>query len=126
MKRFLFLPLVLMLGGCAWIQSAVSVVTGTSVTPNQAVIAINAFDAVEATGTQYLQLPACASTASKLCRTPGGASSVVKYIRLGRLARNNLEAAINTGGGAPIAISLYQALTSQTTTLQAIVSGGSQ
>ena len=126
MKRTaLLIAATLALGGCSTLQNIYTLATGTTVTPQQAVIAINAFDAVEATGTQYLQLPVCGG-ATKLCRTATGAASVVKYIHLGRIARNNLEAAITTAGGAPVAITPYQALTSQTSTLQAIVSGGSQ
>lgn len=109
------------LGGCSGLTNAINVVTGTSVTPSQAYIAANAFDAVEATATTYLQLPACATGASAVCRTASAVNSIVPAIRIGRIARNSLEAAVNAGGGAPVSVSLYNALTGQTATLQAIV-----
>lgn len=113
------------IGGCSgftsFIDNAYGIATGASVTPNQAYIAANAFDTIEATATQYLQLPACGSTASKLCRTPAGVTAVVQAIRIGRTARNNLEAAVTAANGQPVSSSLYSALMAQTTTLQQII-----
>jgi len=121
-KLAAILLLTLSLGGCAFLQNAYSVATGASVTPQQAYIAANAFDTVEASATQYLQLPACGATASKLCRTSAGVTAVVKAIRIGRQARNSLEAAVTSSNGAPVSASLYAALTAQTSTLQSIIS----
>lgn len=122
MRKFLLaIALSCALGGCSTLQNIVNVVTGASVTPNQAYIAANAFDTVEATATTYLQLPACGSTSSALCRTPAAVNAIVPAIRIGRAARNNLEAAVTSSNGAPVSASLYSALSAQTSTLQAII-----
>lgn len=122
MKKFaLLFTLLLPLGACSTIDSIVGIVTGATVTPQQAYIAANAFDTIEATATQYLQLPACGSTASKLCRASAGVNAIVPAIRIGRTARNNLEAAVTASNGQPVSASLYSALTAQTSTLQQIV-----
>lgn len=121
MKRLILLASLLALGGCTELQSAYNVVTGASVTPAQVYIAANAFDTVEATATNYLKLPPCTTGGPTLCRSASAVNAIVPAIRSGRVARNNLEAAVNTGNGAPIAASLYSALTAQTTTLQTII-----
>ena len=122
MKKFaLLFALLLPLGACSTIDNVFSIVTGATVTPQQAYIAANAFDTIEATATQYLKLPACGATASKLCRTASGVNAIVSAIRIGRTARNNLEAAVTTSNGQPVSSSLYAALTAQTSTLQQIV-----
>ena len=120
MKK-LFLCLALLLVGCAGITNAINVVSGTSVTPGQAYIAANAFDAIEATATTYLQLPGCTAGGSVVCRSATAVAKIVPAIRIGRTARNALEAAVTSSGGAPVSTSLYSALTAQTNTLQQIV-----
>jgi len=120
MKKLLPLFIVLALGGCAEFQKIYGVVTGTTVTPQQAVVAINAFDAVEQSGTNYLRLPTCGPNVSKLCKTQAGVVAVVKAIRTARVARNQLQAAVTGSNGAPISASLLQALQSQYVTIQAL------
>jgi len=121
-KLLLVVILALPLGACGTLQNVWNIVTGASVTPNQAYIAANAFDAVEVTATNYLKLPACGSAgASSLCRTQAAVNTIVPAIRSGRVARNNLEAAVTGANGAPVSASLYTALTAQTSTLQTII-----
>ena len=120
MKKLLLIGL-LALGGCSTLQNIGTIVTGASVTPSQVYIAANAFDAVEATATTYLNLPACGGTA-KLCRTAAAVKAIVPAVRSGRAARNQLEAAVNANGGtAPVPASLYSVLVGSTNTLQTII-----
>lgn len=121
MKK-LILCCALLLGGCSAIQNAYTIATGASVTPNQVYIAANAFDVVEATATQYLKLPACVTGGSAVCRTATAVNAIVPAVRSGRAARNQLEAAVNASGGAPVSATIYSVLTGATTTLQTIIS----
>jgi hypothetical protein len=120
MKRYILIAVAaLALSGCANLQAVFGIVTGTSVTPAQAYIAANAFDAIETAANSYLGLPACGSAgASSLCRKASVVNVLVPAIRVGYTARKNLINAVASGNDAPI--SLYTALTSQTTTLQAL------
>jgi hypothetical protein len=111
----------LSLGACSTLQNITGIVTGTTVTPEQAYIAANAFDAVEATATTYLNLPPCATGGPTICRTASAVNAIVPAIRSGRIARNNLEAAVNASGGAPVPATLYQVLQGATSTLQGII-----
>ena len=55
MKKLLFvIPLALSLGACASLQKTWDMVTGATVSPTQILVAANAFDAGEASATQYL------------------------------------------------------------------------
>ena len=117
MKRLILIGF-LALAGCAQIQNAYDVVTGTTITPQQVYIAANAFDAVEASGTQYLRLPVCGSLP---CRNASATNSLVASIRAGRLARNKLEAAVSANPGAPVDASLFATLTSSTSVIKAIL-----
>lgn len=119
MKKFLLiLPLALSLGACATfdqkIQTVWSVITSAAVTPQQIIVAGNAFDAVEASATQYLTycsvnpaLTACVLKTRQL---------VVAAVRAGRSARNQLEPYVTSGTAGPAAI--YNTLTASITTLQ--------
>ena len=120
MKRlFSVLLLTFALAGCTQLSNAWGVLTGATITPQQVYIAANAFDAVEASGTQYLRLPVCGSLP---CRNPSATNSLVASIRAGRLARNKLEAAVSASPGAPVDANLFATLTSSTTTIKAILS----
>jgi len=118
MKHLRLLVICLALGGCANLQAAYGVLTGTSITPQQVYISANAFDAIEATATQYLRLPPCGSLP---CRNPSAVSVIVPAVRSGRLARNQLEAAISANPGAPVNANLLATLESSTSTLKAIM-----
>lgn len=119
MKRFLIAAaLALGLASCAQLQNAYQVVTGAAVTPQQVYVSANAFDAIEATATQYLRLPPCGSFP---CRNAGAVKVIVPAVRSGRLARNQLEAAISANPGAPVNANLLATLESSTFTLKAIL-----
>lgn len=104
--------------GCAQIKNAYDTVRQASVSPNQVYIAANAFDAIEASATQYLRLPPCGKLP---CRSPSATNSLVASIRAGRLARNKLESAVNADPSGPVDANLYATLTSSTSTIKAVL-----
>jgi hypothetical protein len=115
MKKILLLvPLLLTLGACASLQTAWSVVTGTSVSPTQIVVAANAFDAGEATATQYLLY--CKANAVIAACALKTRQQVVAAVRAGRAARNQLEPYIVSGSAGPSAV--YNTLVAAVTSLQ--------
>lgn len=86
--------------------------------PNQIYIAVNAFDAAEATATNYLGLPLCPSAA--VCRTTAASQAIVNAVRVGRVARDQLTVDLQTNVTAPI--TLLQSLTTAVSTLQSLAS----
>lgn len=81
----------------------------TVATPNQEVIAINAYNAAVATGTQYLKLPLCVPAPAP-CRTPTLSQSVYTALKAGRAARMQLLTALAANQAAPLtAIDALQA-----------------
>lgn len=120
MKRLFFVAAIaLSLGGCAQLTNAYNALNGATITSQQVYIAANAFDAIEASATQYLRLPVCGSTTP--CRNAGATNTIVAAVRAGRLARNALEAAVNANPGAPVNANLMATLTSSTSALKAIL-----
>lgn len=116
MKKFLLvLPLTLSLGACATLQADWSIITGASISPTQIVIAANAFDAAEATATQYLLYCKAALPAPSICALKTR-QTVVSAVRAGRTARNQLEPYVVSGTAGPAAI--YNTLTATVSSLQ--------
>lgn len=113
-KLFLVIPLVLALGGCASLNTAWSVLTGVSVSPTQIIVAANAFDAGEASATQYL-LFCKANPAPSYCALKTR-QTVITAVRTGRVARNQLEPYVVSGTAGPAA--LYNTLIATVQTLQ--------
>jgi hypothetical protein len=114
-KLLLVIPLALSLGACASLQTAWDVVTGATVSPTQIIVAANAFDAGEASATQYLLYCKQASPAPSYCAL-NTRQAVVSAVRAGRIARNQLEPYIVSGTAGPSAI--YNALVATVTSLQ--------
>lgn len=115
MKKLLLIgALALSLGGCASLQTAWGVITGATVSPTQIIVAANAFDAGEASATQYL-LFCKANPAETYCALKTR-QSVVSAVRAGRVARNQLEPYIVSGTAGPSAI--YNTLVATVTSLQ--------
>jgi hypothetical protein len=107
------------LGGCATqfgtrIESAIGIITSASVSPTQIIVASNAFDAGEASATQYL-LFCKANPAQAICALKTR-QTVVSAVRAGRAARNQLEPYVTSGQAGPIAI--YNTLVATVTSLQ--------
>lgn len=115
MKRLAVVFLVLSLGGCATLQTTWNMITGVSVSPTQIIIAANAFDAGEASATQYL-IYCKANAAVSYCALKTR-QAVVKAVRAGRVVRNQLEPYIVSGTAGPAA--LYNTLIATVQTLQA-------
>ena len=119
-KIFLIVALALTLPACAQLQNAYTAVTGASVNPTAVIIAANAFDAVEATATNYLRLKKCTATSGPICRDPKATAVIIPAVRSGRTARNNLEAFMQANPGVLGPKGLYNALITATSTLQQV------
>lgn len=104
----------LLLGGCSTIQT-LQQVAGTAVTPTQALVAANAFDAAESAATAYLIY--CKSNLTTSACSAANRTSVISYTRAGRAARNQIETAISTSTTIPAA--LYNSLVAAVTNLKA-------
>lgn len=121
-KLFITFTIVLGLAGCASIQNAYDTLNGTTVSPTAVYVAANAFDAVEATATNYLRLKKCSATSGPVCRDPSATAQIIPAVRAGRVARTNLENFMAQNPGALGPVGLYNALTTATSTLQSVVS----
>ena len=117
-KLLLMIPLALSLGACASLDTAWNVITGVSASPQQIVVAANAFDAGEASATQYLLYCKATVPAPSYCAL-ATRQSVVKAVRTARAARNALEPYIVSGTAGPSA--LYNALIAAVTQLQSLL-----
>ncbi len=105
-KLIPILALALALSGCAGIQkleTAFQTVTGKVVTPQAVYIAINGFDAIEATATNYIRLPRC-GTGPAVCRDPAITAKVKAFVIAGRTDRNQLKAALRANPGANVSL----------------------
>ena len=114
-KLLLIIPLLFTLGACASLQTAWSVVTGVSVSPTQIIVAANAFDAGEASATQYLLYCRAAAPPPSYCAL-ATRQQVVAAVRAGRVTRAQLEPYIVSNTAGPAA--LYNALIATVTSLQ--------
>ena len=114
MKRFLpALLLTAALGGCAGIQT-LEQVAGTAVTPTQAIVAANAFDAAESGATAYLVY--CKSNLTAANCSAANRRAVISYTRAGRAARNQIETAITNSSSIPATV--YNALVAAVSNLK--------
>jgi hypothetical protein len=109
MRKYLAAALVLgslALGGCAselqMLKTVYSVVTETTVSPSTIIVASNSFDALEATATQYLTY--CKANLSTSACSADNRRTVIKAVRAGRAARNQLETYVTNNTAAPSAI----------------------
>lgn len=112
MKRIVVIPVFAALSSCAAIPIA-----GMPVTPQQVIVAANAFDAVEASATVYLGLPLCPK--ARLCRDKVATHAIVVAVRAGRAARNELEREISGSGGI-VSTNAYNVLTTTLKTLNSV------
>ena len=113
------LPLLAMLSGCAQWQ-AITGIASSTVNPNYAAAAIQAFDAAETVADGYLKLPACVAGGAKVCRSKAAVAAIVPAVRTGRAARDAVQSALAASNGGPIAVASYNNLESVVTTLQAV------
>lgn len=116
MKRWILVVVgALVLAGCQTVAT-----TSPTMSPQTAVVAVNTFDALEVAATGYLQLPACSATVTIACRQATAVRTIVPAIRLGRTARNVIEAALISAGGGAIPLVSYNTLNGVITTLQSV------
>lgn len=98
------------LGGCASemakLQNAFTVLTQTTVTSQSALVLANSYDALAASATVYLSY--CKNNLTQPVCAKANLSAVIKYVRLGRTVRNQVEGYVSTQTTVPIAI--YNAL----------------
>lgn len=120
--------LALGLGACAQftafensVKNAVSTVTSTAVTPKDAYIAINAYDAVEATATNYNGWPRCTGSTGPVCRDPAVRAQIKKLVLAGRVARNDLKAYLRANPNSNVSVQSFSDLQAATDELQKIV-----
>lgn len=116
-KLILALGIVLSLGACAELQKLRTVyqeVSSATVTPQQIYIAANTFDGVQATATQYLNY--CRANLTTAICSADNRRIVIRGVRAGRAARNQLETYLTQGTAAPAAI--YNTLVAAITNLQ--------
>jgi hypothetical protein len=114
-KLLLVIPLLFTLGACASLQTDWSIITGATVSPTQILVAANAFDAGEATATQYLLFCKATVPAPSYCAL-ATRQAVVKAVRAGRVARAQLEPYIVSGSAGPSAV--YNTLVATVQALQ--------
>lgn len=114
MRKELALIAALALGGCSTLQTLQQAV-GTTVSPTQAIVAANAFDAAESGATSYLVY--CKSNLSAPTCSASNRRAVIKYTRAGRAARNQIETAISTSSSVPATV--YNTLVAAVTNLKA-------
>lgn len=118
MRKVLFAAAAaLSLGACSNLQTLYGEVTSTSISPQAALAAANAFDAVETTATAYLSLPACGG-ATIACRNAAATANIVPAVRSGRAARKAIEGLLQSSNGGPIPVANYNTLEAAIQTLQ--------
>lgn len=129
MRRIIFAcALAACLGGCAqWnadvaaIKADFAKLSGATLSPTGVRLAVDAFDAVEVTATNYLTLPKCVTGGPSLCRTDAAKNAIVPAIKAGRVARNNLEQFLAGHQTALGSQGAYDAIGAATQTVKAIL-----
>jgi hypothetical protein len=115
MKKILIVAALLALAGC---NSSLFGLNPNVASPSSVVVAINAFDAAEATAANYLLLPDCSKVTTKVCRSATISTSIVKAVKSGRVARDALQADLTANTTAPV--TTIQVLTTAVATLQSL------
>lgn len=96
----------LTLGACAQLQAIQTAVT-TTVTPTEAIVAANAFNAIKSGATAFLTY--CAATPKDSTCNATNRRNVIAYTRSGTAARNQIETYIS-GGGTSVPSAVYNTL----------------
>jgi hypothetical protein len=92
------------------------------VTPSQAVIGENGFDAIEQTATNYLRLPWCPSTAATpICKTRTGVRAIEPAIRTARGDRDMIQTFLKANPGQPIPVTMQSAMAAAASNLQGLL-----
>lgn len=97
------------------LEATVTTITGTTASQKQVAVAVQAFDAVEVTATNYLKLPTCAtgvSTVSGTCKKSAVVATLITDVKAGRAARDSLWTASKSATSGVGAVALYTAVMS--------------
>lgn len=121
MKILIAATLAMSLAGCATVDKAWNAATGATVPATSVIVAVNTFDALEATATNYLRLAKCVNGGSVVCRNPTATAAIIPAVRSGRVARTNLEAFLAANPGQLGPSGLYNALQASVSTLQSVL-----
>lgn len=117
MRKLFIFPLLFLLAGCA----ALAQVSAVKVNPTLVIVAANTFNALEATATNYIRLPACVPENRPICREPEVAAIIIPAVYSGRSARNGLRDFYRKYPNTPLGPQgLFDALTSTNDILQQI------
>lgn len=119
MKKVLVFAAVVGLAGCA----AFDTLTSIQVTPQQVVVASAAFDAVEKSAANYLNLPECGPQVSKVCADRDVAETLIPVIRSGRQVREDLQRIAREHPEELGTSGLYASLRSVTTAITSLLGG---
>lgn len=114
MRRLLIPLLALGLAGCATfnsdiakLQQVYTVVTTATVPPTTVIVTANAFDALKATATNYGKYCIEGKFVDAIC-SASNRRNVIKFVRSGTTARNQLELSVTTN--TPATATLYNLL----------------
>lgn len=122
MKNLAVFAVVMGLGGCGAVQDVEYAVTA-KIPQNQIATAVQSFDALEVSATQYIKLPTCAAGISIAtgCKAPGSAMNVISDVQAGRAARNALWASskASSDGSVPATSLVYTTFTSYVSAVSA-------
>lgn len=115
MKNFAVFAVVVGLGGCGAVQDVEYAVTA-KIPQNQIATAVQGFDALEVSATQYIRLPTCVAGVSIAtgCKASGSIAKIISDVRAGRTARNALWASskASSDGSVPATSLVYTTFTS--------------
>lgn len=110
------------MGGCATLQGDIAklqqvynVATTATVSPTTVIVTANAFDAIKATAVNYAHYCIQGKFVDPIC-SPANRRGVVKFVRSGTAARNQLELSITTN--TPAVATLYNVLVAAVNGLQ--------
>ncbi len=122
MKQLIAIGLALWLGACATLQADITrlsqvytVVTTATVSPTTVIVTANAFDALKATAVNYARYCIQGKFVDPICSALNR-RNVVKAVRSGTAARNQLELSITTN--TPAAATIYNVLVAAVNGLQ--------
>lgn len=107
------------LASCASLNRFIEQATQVEVSPTAVYVAVNTFNAMQITATNYLRLRRCDGS-TPVCRSPAATAVIIPAVRSGRIARNNLRAFMERNPGKLGAQGSYDALQSSISTLRGV------
>lgn len=120
MRILVIAALALGLGACSTLQQDYAIITGATVSPAAVIVAGNAYDALEATATNYLTFCKANRAVVGCGNYVAARAQILPAVRAGRVARNNLESFLTANPGQLGPSGLYNALVTAINTLQGV------